>query len=125
MDLYRAAVGSHEQLAPYIHEQVDRAVATGEPIMKPLFFDYPQDQRTYTIKDEWLLGDSLLAAPVLSDGTSRDIHLPAGSWFDSLRHRVVTGPTTLSGYHAGLNQTPTFVKLGTRDSATLTGALTR
>ncbi len=123
VDLYRAAVRSHEQLAPYLDEQVRRAVATGEPIMKPLFFDYPQDQPSYTIDDEWLLGDSLLAAPVLTDGTSRDIHLPAGSWFDTLRNRVVTGPTTLPDYHAGLSQTPTFVKLGTDDSAMLANAL--
>jgi len=64
VDLYRAAATTHERLLPYLEKQVARAVRTDEPIMKPLFFDYPDDQSTYTINDEWLLGDSLLVAPL-------------------------------------------------------------
>jgi alpha-glucosidase (family GH31 glycosyl hydrolase) len=123
VDLYTAAATTHARLAPYIEQQVHRAVATGEPIMKPLFFDYPGDQASYQIDDEWLLGDSLLAAPVLTDGSSRDIHVPAGEWYDVVHHRVVTGPTTLAGYAAGLSDTPAFVKLGTADTGTLLSAL--
>ena len=44
-----------------------RTVQTDEPIMKPLFLDNPDDQSTYTINDEWLLGDSLLVPPMLTD----------------------------------------------------------
>ena len=124
INLYRKAIRTHERLAPYIRKQVDRAVRTGEPIMKPLFFDHPGDQATYTIDDQWLLGDSLLAAPVLAGATSRDIHLPPGRWYDVQRHRVVHGPTDLRGYTAALGSTPAFVKLGTRDTGTLIRALT-
>jgi alpha-glucosidase (family GH31 glycosyl hydrolase) len=123
VDLYAAAVKTHGLIAPYIDEQVSRAVKTGEPIMKPLFFNYPADQSTYAINDEWLLGDSLLAAPILSDGTSRNIHVPSGRWYDVAHARVVTGPVDLSGYTAALAQTPTFVRLGTPDSAMLMRAL--
>lgn len=123
VDLYTRAVKVHELLAPYIEQQVQRAVKTGEPIMKPLFFDYPRDQATYTVDDEWLLGDSLLAAPVLADDTSRDIHVPPGHWYDVAHRRVVTGPTTLSAYSADLGTTPMFVRLGTRDTGLLMRAL--
>jgi alpha-glucosidase (family GH31 glycosyl hydrolase) len=91
VDLYAAAVRTHGRLAPYLNKQVNRAVSTGEPIMKPLFFKYPADQASYTIDDEWLLGDSLLAAPILRDLASRDVHLPAGRWYDVAHRRVVTG----------------------------------
>ena len=64
MDLYRATATTHERLFPYLKEQVARAIQTDEPIMKPLFFDNPDDQSAYTINDEWLLGDSLLVAPL-------------------------------------------------------------
>jgi alpha-glucosidase (family GH31 glycosyl hydrolase) len=94
-------------------------VATDEPIMKPLFFDFPDDPAGYTVADEWLLGDSLLAAPVLGAGTSRDIHLPPGRWYDVADHRIRTGPTDLHGYAAGLGTTPEFVRLGTAQSARL------
>jgi len=109
--LYRAAARLHAALAPYIEAQVARAIRTGEPIMKPLFFDFPADTKSYGIADEWLLGDSILAAPVLTDATARDVHLPSGLWYDVLRHRVVRGGTTLVGYHAGLADTPIFVRL--------------
>jgi alpha-glucosidase (family GH31 glycosyl hydrolase) len=64
VDLYRATATTHERLFPYLKEQVARAIQTDEPIMKPLFFDNPDDQSAYTINDEWLLGDSLLVAPL-------------------------------------------------------------
>ncbi len=119
VDLYRVAVRTHQLLAPYILEQVHRAVRTGEPIMKPLFFDFPGDPSGYTVDDEWLLGDSLLAAPVLGSGTSRDIHLPPGRWYDVAAHRIRTGPAELHGYAAGLGTTPLFVRLGTAQSGRL------
>jgi alpha-glucosidase (family GH31 glycosyl hydrolase) len=125
VDLYTAAAQTHERLAPYIEAQVKRAVKTGEPIMKPLFFDFPADQAAYTINDEWLLGDSLLAAPLLTDNTNRNIHLPAGSWYDVTRRRVVTGPADLAGYAADLTQVPAFVRLGTPDSGALIQVFTR
>src|SRR6266496_742276 len=108
VDLYSAAVKAHERLAPYIDKQVSRAVQSDEPIMKPLFFDFPADQASYAIDDEWLLGDSLLAAPVLTDQASRDIHLPAGTWYDVAHHQVVEGPAELTGYSADLTRTPAF-----------------
>lgn len=71
--------------------------------------------------DEWLLGDSLPAAPLVTEGQSRDVHLPPGRWYDVTRSRVVAGPTTLLGYSAGLAETPVFVRLGRPE----TGALMR
>ena len=123
VDLYRAAATTHERLLPYLEKQVARAVRTDEPIMKPLFFDYPDDQSTCTINDEWLLGDSLLVAPLLSDEPSRTVHVPAGHWFDVTRQRVITGPADLTGYPATLSQTPTFIRLGNPDTGTLMHAL--
>ena len=63
VDLYRQAITTHEKLAPYIWDQVQRTLSTGDPIMRPLFFDFPKDEASYTVADEWLLGDALLAAP--------------------------------------------------------------
>jgi alpha-glucosidase (family GH31 glycosyl hydrolase) len=123
IDLYKQAIRTHEALAPYIRQQVDRAVKTGEPIMKPLFFNHPGDQATYTIDDQWLLGDSLLAAPVLADQSTRDIHVPPGDWYDVQNRRVVNGPTDLRGYQADLSRSPAFIKLGSEDTGTLMRAL--
>jgi len=60
-----------------------------------------------------------LAAPVLANQTSRDVHVPEGNWFDVATRRVVKGPADLIGYPADLAQTPTFIRLGTRDTGIL------
>ncbi len=120
--LYTAAVRTHEGLAPYIRAQAARAVRTGEPIMKPLFFNHPEDEATYPINDQWLLGDSVMAAPLLSDEPRRNIHVPPGRWYDVLRRRTVHGPAALTGYAADLSETPVFVRLDTPDTRALLDA---
>ena len=119
--LYARALDLHKRLSPYILKQVKGTLKTGDPIMQPLFFDFPADRASYTIDDEWLLGDSLLAAPLLSTGTSRDVHLPPGEWYDVARNRAVRGD--LHAYPADLGTLPLFVRMGTRDTRSLIAAL--
>jgi len=116
VQLYKTAVQLHHDLQPYIRAQVARTLKTGEPIIKPIFFDYPTDQASYSIGDEWLLGDSMLVAPMLAAGTTRSVHLPAGQWFDVNNKKVLRGSVTIPNYHVSLSQVPMFVKLGSADS---------
>lgn len=125
VELYRAALQRHRRLAPYLWTQVRHAVATGDPIMRPLFFDFPTDQRGYTVTDQWMLGPALLAAPVLTAGDRREVFLPAGRWYDAQRRTVVTGPTTLRDYPAPLASAPVFVRLGAPGAGQVIEALTR
>jgi alpha-glucosidase (family GH31 glycosyl hydrolase) len=113
VDLYRAAIEEHGRLAPYIWDRAQEATAMGEPIMKPLFFDFPDEGATYTIKDQWMLGDAVMAAPVLSDAAARDVYVPAGEWHDVRRGVTVAGPTVLKDYPAPLDTVPVFVRQGT------------
>lgn len=117
VQLYKKAVALHQDLLPYIQTQIARTVKTGEPIIKPIFFDYPADQASYGLGDEWLLGDAMLVAPMLAAGTTRSVHLPAGQWFDVNNQKVLNGPLTIAKYPVPLSQVPVFVKLGTADSA--------
>lgn len=121
--LYRAAVATHERLAPYIWDQVQQTLKTGDPIMRPLFFDFPKDEAGYTVADEWMLGPAVLAAPKLDEGTTRDVFLPSGVWRDVNRGTVVRGPTTLKAYAAPLGVTPAFVNLRAKGAAKALKAL--
>ncbi|MCO5973554.1 glycoside hydrolase family 31 protein [Actinoallomurus sp. WRP6H-15] len=123
IDRYRDAVQAHGRLAPYIWDQVRHSVATGDPIMRPLFFDFPKDARAYTVNDEWMLGPAVLAAPKLSSGVTRDVFLPTGTWFDVNRGTVIHGPVTLRGYSVPLDVTPAFVDLKAPGAATAIRAL--
>ncbi|MEW1640587.1 glycoside hydrolase family 31 protein [Streptomyces sp. NPDC091219] len=121
--LYREAITRHERLAPYIWDQVRRARTTGDPIVRPLFFDFPQDRPSYTVDDEWMLGPAVLAAPNLTGSASRDIRLPAGTWYDVNRGRTVKGPVTLKSYATPLTVTPAFVNLRAQGAAKALTAL--
>ncbi|WP_326671062.1 TIM-barrel domain-containing protein [Streptomyces canus] len=125
VDLYRQAIKTHEKLAPYIWDQVQSTLKTGDPIMRPLFFDFPKDEASYTVADEWMLGPAVLAAPKLDEGTTRDVFLPTGTWRDVTSGKVVRGPVTLKGYAAPLGVTPAFVNLKAKGATEAYQALAR
>ena len=70
-------------MLPYVKLAVAQARAHGWPVMRHLFLDHPRDPRTWTIADEYMYGDSLLVAPVVTRGaTSRSVYLPEAAYFD-------------------------------------------
>src|SRR5713226_5497952 len=80
---YRTAIELRYRLMPYLYTLFHAAATSGAPIMRPLYYHYPQDEQACDIESEFLLGDSLLSAPIFDQGaTSRSVYLPAGSWFD-------------------------------------------
>jgi len=100
----------HEQYTPLIIELAKNAVATGEPILRPLWWIAPNDENTYSIDDEFLVGNNLLVAPVTTDATrKRNIYLPAGEWTD---HKGVVhkGGQTLKDFSVNLDELPYFTR---------------
>ena len=87
----KKAVKIREKYKDYILELAVRAAETGDPIMKPIEFDYPG--RGYAIiRDQFLLGDLLLVAPVMVKGAVvRKVVLPKGKW-KSFDGQIINGP---------------------------------
>lgn len=70
----------HEEMGAYILKLAKHAVETGEPIMRHMAYEFP-DEGMEEIWDQYMLGDRILAAPVLKPGCfKRTVHLPAGTW---------------------------------------------
>ncbi|MGD8164914.1 glycoside hydrolase family 31 protein [Pantoea sp. FN0307] len=68
-----------ERLRPYIRQLMQEAHQQGDPVMRPLFYHYPQQAESWQIEDQYLLGQDLLVAPVLHAGQrERRLWLPAG-----------------------------------------------
>jgi len=77
--------------------------------LQELFFEYPEDQNTYPINDQFFLGPDILVAPVVYDGMrSRDVYLPAGIWVDFWTDEEFSGPMLLEQYPAPLERIPVF-----------------
>ena len=102
-----------EQLKPYILKHMAIASKEGIPMMRPLFFDFPNDQFCYTIEDEYMFGPDLLIAPVLEYKIkTRKIYFPAGSsWTDALTGKIYKGGQIVD-YEVELENIPIFCKNG-------------
>lgn len=72
-----------ERLRPYICRHMEIASREGKPLMRPMFFDHPDDPVCYELEDQYLFGEDVLFAPITEQGcTARKVYLPAGSWQD-------------------------------------------
>jgi alpha-D-xyloside xylohydrolase len=81
------------------------------PPFRALVLDYPDDPHTYAIDDQFILGDRLLAAPVVAGETHRSIYLPKGDWMDFWSGTAYTGGQTYD-LEVPLEIIPLFVKAG-------------
>ena len=107
------AIDLRYRLIPYIYTLADANYRTGLPPMRPLFLEFPDDRATWSLNDEWMLGDRVLAAPVLKMGGERKVYLPAGGWFDGNTGKAVAGGQTLDLSPVPLDVIPFYVRAGT------------
>lgn len=115
-DVYRILkdlVNLRERLKPYIMQQMRLAAHDGTPVMRPLYYDYYQDERVYDLGDEYMFGPDLLVAPVVEFGArTREVYFPAGNdWRDVFTGEVFRGGQS-SCVNAPLERIPVFSKCG-------------
>ncbi|MBQ8149203.1 MAG: glycoside hydrolase family 31 protein [Clostridia bacterium] len=82
-----------ERLRPYIRQLMKEASETGAPVMRPLFYDFQQDENCWNVEDSYMFGPDLLISPVMEAGAdSRRIYLPAGCrWVDAYTGETYEG----------------------------------
>ncbi|WP_328972293.1 glycoside hydrolase family 31 protein [Streptomyces sp. NBC_00239] len=104
--IVRDAARLHTEFAPEILALAEHAAATGEPVQRPLEWAFPH--RGYaTVIDQFMLGDSLMVAPVVTKGSAgREVLVPPGTWRAD-DGRSYTGPATV-WVDAPLNRLPYF-----------------
>ncbi len=74
-----------EEMRPYTRGLMEEAHQKGTPIMRTLFYMFPEDQMCWEIEDEYLYGPQFLVAPVLEAGAvSRKVYLPKGTVWEYL-----------------------------------------
>ena len=106
-------IGLREKLRPYIARVMRAAHEKGSPVMRPLFYGFPQDARCWTETESYLFGPSLLVAPVLYAGMrSRRVYLPAGCRWRALAGGDVHEGGTELLCDAPLDAIPVFVREG-------------
>ncbi|MFE1383165.1 glycoside hydrolase family 31 protein [Streptomyces sp. NPDC058740] len=108
----RTALAERERLRPYFVTLSRLARLTGAPYVRPVWWGTPQDRALRDCEDAFLLGDSLLVAPVLSGGTDRRaVRLPRGRWYDTATERAYDGPGQVL-LDAPLSRIPVLARAG-------------
>lgn len=102
-----------ERLRPYIQKHMDIASENGTPVMRPLFYDFPEDEICYTVEDQYMFGPDILVAPVTDAGAeSRTIYLPEGAkWKDALTGKTYKGGKTIE-LKVTIDDIPVFTRNG-------------
>jgi len=100
------------KLVPYLHAAFVRYHREGVPPFRALVMDHPQDPRTWAVDDQFLVGESLLVAPVVGNALEREVYLPEGEWYSYWSGQRYDGKQSIK-VAAPLEQIPIFVKSGT------------
>ena len=115
-DLQNEAFKLRYALVPYIYTAARQAYDTGVSICRPLYYEWPEENKAYSVEDEYLFGNDILVSPVStptsSAGTSeRKTWLPKGYWYDVCRNRMLGGGRTITDEY-DLSEIPYFIRLG-------------
>lgn len=104
-----------EQMKPYITELMAEAHEKGTPVMRPLFYDFSEDQKAWEIEDTYMFGPDVLVAPILYAGMrERSVYLPKGSeWKNYWTGEVYAGGSEIT-VEAPLSKLPVFMRNGRR-----------
>ena len=90
-DYFRKCAEMKYRLMPYVYSEAVTSSANGWPMMRALLLEFPDDPGAWRVDDEYMFGSSILVAPMMEAGSSRDVYLPGkGKWIDYQTGRVYT-----------------------------------
>lgn len=97
-------------LLPYLEKIYRDAHETGAPLMRAMFFEFPQDAACWDIADQYMFGPDYLVAPVLTPNTfERSVYLPDGKWQDIRTGEILSGGRRVIA-QAPIDSIPVFKK---------------
>ena len=99
------------RLLPYIYGSAVKCVKESLPMLRALVIQYQDDPNVWNMSDEYLFGDGLLVAPILSEETRRMVYLPEGVWTDWSSKQRLAGPRWVE-LDADIETLPLYVREG-------------
>jgi len=108
----RSLMNVRMSLIPYLYSAFYKYHLQGTPPFRPLLMDYPEDERTHTIYDQYMIGDNILAAPLYREGNKRKVYFPEGEWYNFNTNEVYQGNKEYE-ITTGFSEMPIYIKSGT------------
>ena len=110
-EIFRRHIAFRELMRDYTRSLMEEASACGAPVIRTLFYEFPQDDACWEIKDEYLFGADVLVAPIVQESQrSRSVYLPKGAcWTDLYTGQRYDGGQCIT-CPAPLEHIPVFLK---------------
>jgi alpha-glucosidase len=113
----RSTFQLREAMEPYLYTEARRTYDTGVAFLRPLYYDWPEDDAAYTSKNEYVFGDQMIVSPVtapsdkISGLATQQVWLPNGDWIEWPTGKHFSGPTALDRSFS-IEQIPVYVRAG-------------
>ncbi len=88
---FRESAEMKYKLMPYIYAQAKECTERGLPMLRALCIEFPNDPGAWGVEDQYMFGSQLLVAPLMENGTQRNVYLPSGKWIDYQDGKVYNG----------------------------------
>lgn len=109
----KSAIELKYRLIPYFYTLAREAYDTGVPLMRAMPVEFPADEESYRLNGQFMLGKSLLVAPVVEKGAdTKEVYLPQGDWIDFNDKTTIYKGGKWITVNAPLNKIPMFAKRG-------------
>ena len=109
LEVFKKFADLRELMLPYLSLEGKLALSTGRPLMAGLFFDFFDDAEIWSVPSEYMLGTSILVAPVTEPGqTTQKLYLPNGEWVSFWSDEQYSGKQWIE-VSAPLDQIPVFI----------------
>lgn len=108
--IFRKYLKIRHELKPYLKKLFKEASENGSPILRSMFYEYPEDQKCWNVYDQYMFGDEYLVAPILHENQfEREVYLPEGKWIDTRDGKEYEGNQTIVS-SAPIDSIPVFKK---------------
>ena len=104
---YDVRIAMHD----YIRDLYREASENGSPLIRTMFYEFPEDAKCWELQDQYMFGSKYLVAPILHlNEVERDVYLPAGRWKNVNNGEILEGGKTVT-VKAPIEEIPVFEKL--------------
>lgn len=109
----RASIELRYKFLPYLYTLFYQHEREGQPVMRPVWYEFPNDKQTYLQGDVYMVGSDLLVAPIVKEGMrNRDVYLPAGAdWINWWTGERLAGGKQYR-VDAPIDRLPLFIRVG-------------
>lgn len=110
-DILKKYVELRETIKPYVKEKMDEASKTGAPLIRAMFYEFPDDAECWKLSTQYMFGEKYLVAPILEAGAAkRELYLPSGQWKNIHTNEIIAGGKYICA-DAPIDIIPVFEKM--------------